>query len=82
MRKEAVLDRCSALKEQPFMGASCDSLGGPASDLRDLICGQRIAFYEVKQDAVCVYRLLDSRQDYLRIIFGEVMNAEDDAEQE
>ena len=73
--KANVLKCCAALKEQPFLGPSCNALGGPDSQLRYLVCGRHIAFYEVDEQTVSVYRILDSCQDYLRIIFPDATTA-------
>ena len=68
---KAILDTCSALKQQPQMGASLEAKIGQSTDLRYLICEKRIAFYRVEDEVISIARIIDGRQDYLHILFGE-----------
>ena len=66
-----ILDTCSRQKQHPQMGASLEAKTGNTTDLRYIICEKWIAFYQVDEDAISVARILDGRQDYLRILFDE-----------
>ena len=53
------------------MGASLEAKTDNTTDMRYIICEKWIAFYQVDEDAISVARILDGRQDYLRILFDE-----------
>ena len=36
-----------------------------------LLCGKHVALYKLENETVFVARVLDARQDYLRVIFGD-----------
>ena len=65
-----ILDACAQLKDHPHLGPSLEVKLGQRTDLRYLICGKRIAIYPIDEDVVSVARILDCRQDYLRILIG------------
>ena len=60
-----------ALERYPLQGPSIEALTGFQTDLRMLLCGKHIALYRVEKETVFVARVLDARQDYLRVIFGD-----------
>ena len=66
-----ILDSCGQLMQFPEMGMSLDARTGAKTGLRCLRCGKRIAFYRIDGETVSVARILDGRQDYLRILFGD-----------
>ena len=57
---KAILDGCSQLKQFPEM------------DLRMLVVESYIALYRIETEVVSVGRIINARQDYIRILFGEV----------
>lgn len=71
---KAILDACSSLKSFPKMGISIESKTGFETDLRMLICENWIAVYRIEDESgvVSIARILDARQDYMRILFGEI----------
>ena len=71
---KAILDICSSLKTFPKMGMSVQSKTGFETDLRMLPCENWIAVYRVDPDSdvVSIARIIDGRQDYMRILFGEL----------
>lgn len=89
---KAILDTCSSLKTFPQMGMSVQSKTGFETDLRMLPCENWIAVYRIEpdSDAVSVARIIDGRQDYMRILFGEInfvpameeSESEDEAEEQ
>ena len=67
---KGILDSCAKLKQHPQLGISLDAKISTPTDLRYLICEKHIAFYRVDGDVISVARIIDGRQDYLRILFG------------
>lgn len=69
------------LGRYPEQEPSIEALTGFQTDLRMLLCGKHIALYRVEKEAVFVARVLDARQDCLRVIFGDdYWRREDDIE--
>ena len=50
-------------------GPSVEALTGYPTDLRILVCGQHIALYRAEGNTVSVARVLNAKQDYLRVLF-------------
>ena len=71
---KAILDACSSLKAFPKMGMSIEGRTGFVTDLRMLPCENWIAIYRVEPDSdvVSIARIIDGRQDYMRILFGDM----------
>ena len=71
---KAILSACSSLKSFPEMGISIENKTGFETDLRMLICENWIAVYRIENESgvISVARILDARQDYIRILFGEI----------
>lgn len=71
---KAILDSCSSLKAFPEMGMSVKGKTGFDTDLRMLSCENWIAVYRIEPDSdvVSIARIIDGRQDYMRILFGEM----------
>ena len=63
-----ILDHCAGLKEFPESGVSLTALTGYETDLRMLVCGHFLALYRIDRDAVSVARIINARQDYMRIL--------------
>ena len=59
------------LGRYPEQGPSIEALTGFQTELRMLLCGKHIALYKIENEAVFVARVIDARQDYLRVLFGE-----------
>ena len=58
------------LQQNPRLGFSVSAKTGNETDLRALLSGNYFLFYRVENEAVQVARVLDGRQDYLRVLFG------------
>ena len=58
------------LQQNPPLGFSVSAKTGREIDLRALLSGNYFLFYRVENEAVQVARILDGRQDYLRVLFG------------
>ena len=61
---------CDKLKERPYIGLSLRRKTGREIEGYCLICGAYMIVYEV-DEAISVLRILDTRVDYMRILFGE-----------
>ena len=57
-------------KISPFMGASLSSIIHIDTDFRYLVSGQYIIFYKADDEFVSIYRILNGRRDYIKILFG------------
>lgn len=66
---DSISKSCEHLKEQPLLGIELRKKTGRNVEGRCLISGQYIIIYDL-DDAVSILRVLDSRVDYLRILFG------------
>ena len=66
-----VLKELYILEQYPEQGPSIEALTGFQTELRMLICGKHIAVYKVKGVKIYVARIIDARQDYLRVLFGD-----------
>ena len=64
-----ILDTCSILKDHPHAGTMLQSKIDRETDFRYIISGNYLAFYRVDDDLVSVVRILDGRQDYLKLLF-------------
>ena len=63
-----ILASCSLLKNQPGLGMELSKRIGRETDYRYLISGKCIVFYRIEGNSVSVYRVIDSRTDYIRTI--------------
>ena len=59
------------LEHHAEAGPSVAALTGYSSDLRILVCGNYIAVYKVKGSTVLVARVINARQDYITVLFGD-----------
>lgn len=66
-----ILKACSRLKEQPDIGIRLSEKTGRSTKIRYIICGKHLAFYLIEDQMVSIIRILDSRTDYMQIIFNE-----------
>ena len=51
-------------------GPSLETKSGYKTDLRFLVCGNYIAIYRIEGDGTSIARVLNSRQDYMRVLFS------------
>lgn len=54
----------------PYMGVSVSDTTGIATEYRYLFCRKNYIFYRVDRENVYVIRILNERQDFMRILFG------------
>lgn len=67
---KGILDSCSKLKQHPQLGMPLEAKISTPTDLRYLTCEKHIAFYRIDGDVISIARIIDGKQDYLRILFG------------
>lgn len=77
---KTVLRQCATLKDFPEMGPSVGALTGCETDLRLLVCKNHVAIYRIEADTVSVVRVINARQDYLRVLFGDELSAQGENE--
>ena len=70
--KESLLRTCSLLKTQPYMGGSVAEKTGYETELRFFVCEKHYIVYLVEEDVISVARVINGRQDFIRILFGEL----------
>ena len=66
-----ILKDLRALARYPEQGPSVEAITGFQTELRMLLCGKHIALYRIEEKTVFIARILDARQDYLRVLFGD-----------
>ena len=59
----------AALQQNPHLGFSVSSKIGRETNLRALLSGNYFLFYCVENETIQISRVLDGRQDYLRVLF-------------
>ncbi|GAB1535345.1 type II toxin-antitoxin system RelE/ParE family toxin [Geovibrio sp. ADMFC3] len=64
-----IIERYSRLTEFPQMGPLLSSIIDIETNFRYLICDTYIVFYTINKEYVSIYRVLSSRQDYIRALF-------------
>ena len=67
----SILKSLRILTEYAEAGMALEAKTGYPSDLRMLSCEKHIVFYRVEGGTVYVARVINGRQDYMRILFGE-----------
>ena len=67
----SILKDLRELERYPEQGPSVEALTGFQTELRMLLCGKHIALYKIEDNTIFVARILDARQDYLRVLFGD-----------
>lgn len=59
----------AALKRFPHMGMSLAAKTGIETDLLYRITGKHLVFYRNEDQTISIARILDGRQDYMKILF-------------
>ena len=54
----------------PYMGVEVSSLTGIKTDYRYLFCENNYIFYRIEEEQIRIIRILNERQDYIKILFG------------
>lgn len=64
-----IINSYENLKAFPYLGIELSSRINLATDYRFLISGNYIIFYKVSENLVTIYRILNARRDYIKILF-------------
>lgn len=67
--KTNIADTISLLKDNPYLGPKMSDRFNIDTPLRYLIVSKQIVFYDINEDNIEIIRILDSRQDYLSLLF-------------
>lgn len=71
-----IMDAVDQLESFPCLGAPLSSITDTNTDYRYLVTGNYMTFYRVLGNNVYVDRILYGRQDYLRVLAGDMIEAE------
>ncbi len=69
-----IMDAVDGLEAFAEIGTPLSAIADIESDYRFLVTGNYLTFYRVYENEVFVDRVLYGRRDYLRILFGDMMN--------
>ena len=75
-----IIDDYTLLEVSPYMGVSLSAKLHMKTDYRYLISGNYLIFYKADSENVSIYRVLNGKMDYIKILFGEVGNEQEIAE--
>ncbi|SDY92483.1 Plasmid stabilization system protein ParE [Evansella caseinilytica] len=65
------------LTEHPEIGAPLSSVLDIQTDFRFLVCNNYLIFYRLENRTIYVSRILYSRRNYMRILFGKLSEDEE-----
>ena len=65
-----IAKRIRILETYPEAGPSVAALTGEDTDIRLLSCDKHIAMYRIVGNTIHVARIVNARQDYLRLVLG------------
>lgn len=65
---DKLLDTIALLAEQPYMGALHPDPFLAGHQYRKMICGKYVCIYKVIDQTVYVYRIVDGRTDYPKLL--------------
>ena len=54
----------------PYLGQELSGITGIYTEYRCLFCEKNYVFYRVEENRICVIRILNEKQDYMRNLFG------------
>ena len=67
--KTNIVDTISLLKDNPYLGLKMSDRFNIDTSLHYLIVSKQLVFYDINKDNIEIIRILDSRQDYLSLLF-------------
>ena len=67
--KSTIVNAIALLKDNPYLGPKLSDRFNMDTSLRYLVVSKQLVFYNIKNDNIEIIRILDSRQDYLSLIF-------------
>lgn len=54
----------------PYMGTELVKITGVLTDYRSLFCRHNYIFYRMEGNCILIIRILNEKQDYMRVLFG------------
>lgn len=72
-----ITKRIHSLTEYPAIGVQLSSVIGIQTDYRFIVCNNYLVFYRSEDYNIYVSRILYSKRDYMRILFGDLPEIED-----
>ena len=67
--KNTIVNTIALLKDNPYLGPKMSDRFNMDTSLRYLVVSKQLVFYNIKNDNIEIVRILDSRQDYLSLLF-------------
>lgn len=67
--KTIIVDKISLLKENPYLAPKLSDRFNIDTPLRYLVVSKQLVFYNINEDNIEIIRILDSRQNYLSLLF-------------
>ena len=67
--KSTLVNTIALLKDNPYLGPKMSDWFNVDTSLRYLVISKQLVFYSIKNDNIEIIRILDSRQDYLSLLF-------------
>ena len=67
--KNTIVNTIALLKDNPYLDPKMSDRFNMDTSLRYLVVSKQLVFYNIKNDNIEIIRMLDSRQDYLSLLF-------------
>lgn len=67
--KSTLVNTIALLKDNHYLGPKMSDRFNVDTSLRYLVISKQLVFYSIKNDNIEIIRILDSRQDYLSLLF-------------
>lgn len=64
-----IIKTCTFLKQQPYMGQLLEEKIGCPSEMRYVISDRYIIIYKIEKEYISIIRILDTRTNYMNILF-------------
>ncbi|MBQ7793735.1 MAG: type II toxin-antitoxin system RelE/ParE family toxin [Clostridia bacterium] len=73
-----IIDDYNKLEISPYMGTPLSAKVPFETDYRFMVSGNYIIFYKADEEFVSIYRILYGRRDYIRIIFDDISDEDEE----
>ena len=67
--KSNIVDTISLLKDNPYLDSKMSDRFNIDTPFRYLVISKQLVFYNINKENIEILRILDSRQDYLSLLF-------------
>lgn len=67
--KSTLVNTIALLKDNTYLGPKMSDRFNVDTPLRYFVISKQLVFYNIKNDNIEIIRILDSRQDYLSLLF-------------